>query len=439
MRGPPPHLLFKSAGALVIAVAIAGYAGHAPPAPQAAQPSEDLVCDPDNGGLTLPPGFCALVVADGISGVRHMVVAPNGDIFVARRRTRGDSTAPVGVLALRDSDGDGRAEVQANFADRAGTGIALHGGYLYFGPNDGVVRFPLPEGSLEPSGPAEVIVSGLPAGRRHRAKSLAIDGGDLYVNIGAPSNTCQEEDRTAGSPGIDPCPQLATRGGIWKFDANTLGQTQTDGERFATGLRNVVALTLHPTSKALYGVQHGRDQLHQNWPELFSEEDQAEKPAEELVRIRKDDDYGWPYCYYDSELESLVLAPEYGGDGKKVGRCRDKGQPMLDFPAHWAPNAILFYTGDQFPEEYKGGAFIAFHGSWNRAPLPQAGYKVVYVPFDGAWPKGDYDTFADGFAGEIMSPRDADYRPGGLAQGPDGSLYISSGKGGRIWRVLYKG
>ena len=221
-----------------------------------------------------------------------------------------------------------------------------------------------------------------------------------------------------------------------RFDANRAGQTQADGVRFATGLRNVVALRMHPSNGSLYGVQHGRDQLFQNWPDLFSAEDQAEKPSEELVRIRLGDDFGWPYCYHDPALDMLVLAPEYGGDGKKVGRCFDKAEPMLAFPAHWAPNALLFYTGDQFPQSYRGGAFIAFHGSWNRAPLPQAGYKVVFVPFKEGWPLGSYETFADGFAGGTLSPREAAYRPGGLAQGSDGSIYITSAKGGRIWRVI---
>lgn len=394
-------------------------------------------CDPDDGGLTLPDGFCALVVADSVGSVRHLVVAANGDIFVARRKSRSNPDAAVGVLALRDTDGDGRADQQVVLAgDRGGTGIALHDGYLYFAPDDGVVRWPHDGKNLEPSGPMETIVSGLPDTQNHRAKSIAIHGADLFVNIGAPSNTCQQENRSAGSAGIDPCPQLETRGGIWRFDANRAGQTQADGVRFATGLRNVVALRMHPSNGSLYGVQHGRDQLFQNWPDLFSAEDQAEKPSEELVRIRQGDDFGWPYCYHDPALDMLVLAPEYGGDGKKVGRCFDKAEPMLALPAHWAPNALLFYTGDQFPQSYRGGAFIAFHGSWNRAPLPQAGYKVVFVPFKEGWPLGSYETFADGFAGGTLSPREAAYRPGGLAQGPDGSIYITSAKGGRIWRVI---
>ncbi len=232
---------------------------------------------------------------------------------------------------------------------------------------------------------------------------------------------------------------MERRAGVWVFDADEPGQTQEDGERYASGLRNLVALTIHPENGDLYAVQHGRDQLGQNWPDLYTLEESAEKPAEEFVRIDAGDDFGWPYCYYDSAQDEKVLAPEYGGDGQKVGRCADKKDPLMAFPAHWAPNGLLFYTGGQFPEHYRGGAFIAFHGSWNRAPLPQGGYNVVFVPFEGAEPSGAWEVFAEGFAGPEMSPRGAEHRPTGLAQGPDGSLYISDDSGGRIWRVYYTG
>jgi glucose/arabinose dehydrogenase len=131
-----------------------------------------------------------------------------------------------------------------------------------------------------------------------------------------------------------------------------------------------------------------------------------------------------------------VLAPEYGGDGRAVGRCGQVGQPVLAFPAHWAPNALLFYTGRQFPSEYRDGLFVAFHGSWNRAPLPQQGYSVVFAPFGAAGPRGDWRVFADGFRGGSQA---ATYRPTGLAQGPDGSLYVSDDRGGRIYRIMYTG
>lgn len=396
-------------------------------------------CDPDNGGLTLPAGFCAAVFADNVGRARHLTVAPNGDVFVALD-SGSDETGSV--LALRDTTDDGVADVQVRFGEAGGTGIALTDGALYFAPDDAVLRYPLGAGELRPSGPPTTIVSGLPDERSHRAKSIVIDpSGALFVNIGSPSNVCQAEDRSPASSGMDPCPELDTRAGIWRFDASRTGQTQADGERFATGLRNTVALSLNPLDGLLYGVMHGRDQLHQSWPELYSAEEGAEKPSEEFVRIQAGDDFGWPYCYHDRAAGQKVLAPEYGGDGEVVGRCAEAEDPVIGFPGHWAPDGLLFYTGEQFPERYRGGAFIAFHGSWNRAPLPQAGFQVAFVRFQGDQPAGEWDTFADGFAGveTVQSPGDAVHRPTGLAQGPDGSLYIADDAGGRIWRVMYVG
>ncbi|RMH19676.1 MAG: sorbosone dehydrogenase [Gemmatimonadetes bacterium] len=399
-------------------------------------------CD-DTTGLTLPDGFCAELVAE-VPGARHITVAPNGDIFVAvrntvRRGASGRERVPGGVVALRDTDGDGHADVQERFGDDGGTGIWLDGEWLYFAPDDRVLRYHIPPGSLRPDGPAEVIVSGLPAGTSHSAKSIVVADGWVYVNIGGPSNACQAQARTQGSPGLDPCPQLERRGGIWRFSTARTNQTQDDGERFATGLRNVVALGWNAGTGSLFGVQHGRDSLHELFPDLFTEEQRVEKPSEEFVLIERGDDFGWPYCYHDPETGRKVLAPEYGGDGHEVGRCADKKMPLVGFPAHWAPNGLTFYHGDQFPPEYRGGAFIAFHGSWNRAPAPQAGYNVVFQPMDGDRPAGDWVVFADGFAGENVSPGGARHRPSGVAVGPDGSLYVSDDRGGAIFRIRWAG
>jgi glucose/arabinose dehydrogenase len=174
-------------------------------------------------------------------------------------------------------------------------------------------------------------------------------------------------------------------------------------------------------------------------PDIYTIEESAELPAEEFFLIKKDGDYGWPFCYYDPMQKKKVLGPEYGGDGNKQDRCAGKEQPIYAFPAHWAPNAVLFYTGNMFPEKYKNGAFIAFHGSWNRAPLPQAGYCVVFLPFKNGKPSGNYEMFANGFTGKesIKGAHEAKYRPCGLAQGPEGSLFISDSKTGRIWEITY--
>lgn len=147
----------------------------------------------------------------------------------------------------------------------------------------------------------------------------------------------------------------------------------------------------------------------------------------------------WPYTYYDPFLKKIIQAPEYGGDGKK-GPDKQYLEPTMAFPAHMAPDGLLFYTGTMFPEKYKNGAFIAFHGSWNRAPEPQKGAFVAFVPFKDGKPSGDWEIFADDFAGTngYTSPGKAKHRPCGLAQGPDGALYVSDDQGGTIYKIVYK-
>jgi glucose/arabinose dehydrogenase len=140
-------------------------------------------------------------------------------------------------------------------------------------------------------------------------------------------------------------------------------------------------------------------------------------------------------------MKTSILNPEYGGDGKTVGRCKDFTQPVAVFPAHWAPVDVKFYGGSQFPAKYRNGAFIAFHGSWNRAPEPQAGYNVTFQPFANGKASGDFEVFAAGFAGKdtILNPNDAVARPDGVVEAPDGSLYISDSQKGKIWHVVYTG
>jgi glucose/arabinose dehydrogenase len=403
----------------------------------------DPGCAPDNGGITLPQGFCATVFADDIGRARHIVVRDDGTVFVSLAAARGGNPAG-GIVALRDTTGDGVADVTERFGpEQGGSGIDLRGEWLYFAPDDGVMRYRVPAGALRPEGEPETLVTGLPDDRSHTAKTIAVgsDGSQLFVNVGSPSNSCQDPDRQSGVPGQDPCPELETRAGIWRFDANATGQTQQGAsDRFATGIRNAVAIAVHPTSGDLYAMQHGRDQLTQNWGDLFDEVESAEKPAEEFLQVGQGDDFGWPYCYYDPATSEKVLAPEYGGDGTEVGRCADKKDPIYGFPAHWAPNDLLFYTGSQFPAKYREGVFVAFHGSWNRAPEPQAGYNVAFLPMSGPTAAaGAHEIFADGFAGGEMQPGDAEHRPTGLAQGPDGALYITSDQSGRVWRVVYTG
>lgn len=406
---------------------------------QTAQDSAGLHFDSSNGGLTLPAGFKAVVVAQNIGRARHLAVRDNGDIYVGLNSMKNGG----GIVALRDVNGDGIADSIVYFGHDHGSGAAIHNGYLYFAEDTAVIRFKLVEGSLLPDTAHPELLVTLPVQHEHEAKSITFDGsGNMYVNVGAPSNACQVEDRTKGSPGQQPCPLLENHAGIWRFSDSQPNQTQQNGgSRYATGLRNCVALAWNPAVNKLYAAMHGRDQLNQLYPQYYNEQQGAETPAEEFFQIKEGGNYGWPYVYYDLSRQKLMVCPEYGGDGKKESPEGKYEDPIMAFPGHWAPDGLLFYTGDQFPSQYKNGAFIAFHGSWNRAPLPQGGYKVVFVPFNGDKPAGDSTVFADNFAGtdSLQNPGDAKHRPVGLAQGPDGSLYITDDSNGYIWRIVYTG
>lgn len=399
-------------------------------------------CPAGQGGLRLPTGFCATIFADSIGAARHLVVAPNGDVFVNLRSSRRGPLASIaaGQVGLRDTNGDGRADVVERFGSAGGTGIALYNGFLYADHGTSIVRYPLTAGQLKPGGTPEIVVANMPGQPGHDARNFVITpDGTLYVNFGSPSNACQEKDRVAGSPGKPDCPELLTRAGIWKFDAKGSSQTPSISSRHSTGVRNAVALTLAPDGRRLFTIPHGRDQLSQNWPALFTPEQNAELPAEMFVEVNGGDDFGWPYCYYDGQARQYRLAPEYGGNGTTTGRCERLKAPIYAFPAHWAPNGALFYTASGFPAKYRNGIFVVFHGSWNRAPLPQAGFKVVFLPLRDNAAASEFEIFADGFTVENPPPNGAAHRPVGLAQGPDGSLYISDDVGGRIWRVTWTG
>jgi glucose/arabinose dehydrogenase len=273
-----------------------------------------------------------------------------------------------------------------------------------------------------------VIVAGLPEQSEHAVKAIALGrDGALFVEVGAPSNACQSRRRTPGSPGLDPCPQRELQAGIWRYDAGRTDQRHDAAHRFATGMRHALGLAVDPATGELWAAINGRDQLGDLWG--FSIERNAKLPAEEFVHVTEGADFGWPYCYHDGLVGRKVLAPEYGGDGAKPGRCADAAAPAVAFPAHWAPMDIAFYDADAFPSRYRGGAFVAFHGSWNRAPLPQEGYRISFVPFADGRPAGEPETFAIGRDPTAL-------RMTGVAVGPDGSLYLAADANARIWRVL---
>jgi len=387
--------------------------------------------------LKLPSGFSAVMVAENLGNTRHIAVASNGLIYVKV----GSLKKSKGIYLLQDTNGDGKADKVSSFGSFPGTGIAIRNGYLYASSDEEVYRYKLDESNnvTNPDNP-EKIVTGLLQRGEHEAKAITLDyNGNLYVNIGAYSNACQLQDRAKGSPGQKPCPILDSAGGIWQFKADKLNQTYGDGVRYATGLRNVVGLDWNTATNSLFVMQHGRDQLSSLYPQYWDDKQSAELPAECMYELHNGSNCGWPYIFYDQLQHKQVLAPEYGGDGKKPADAQYQ-DPIMAFPGHLAPNGLLFYTGNQFPEKYKNGAFIAFHGSWNRAPEPQKGFFVVFVPFKNGKPSGDWEIFADNFSGvptKTTAGR-TNYRPCGLAQGPDGSIYVTDDTKGAIWKIAYK-
>jgi glucose/arabinose dehydrogenase/mono/diheme cytochrome c family protein len=412
--------------------------------------SEGQKCPEGDAGLSLPDGFCATIFADKVGHARQLVATPDNTVYVntwSGVYYNNDTPPPGGFLiALKDTKGTGHADVNVRFGPtfaegaHGGTGIWLYKNWLYAEINDQIVRYELKNGEVAPTGKPERILSGMPITGDHPMHPFAIDAeGNLFVSMGSATNACEVQNRMPHSQGNDPCTELKTRAGIWRYDANKTDRVFSPKERYATGIRNGEGFDFD-TSGRLYVTQHGRDQLHENWPELYTAEQGFELPAEEVMILEESANYGWPTCYFDAAQKKRVLAPEYGGDGgKKLGDCEKFDPPIAAFPAHWAPNDLKIYKGSQFPKGYQDGAFIAFHGSWNRAPGPQGGYNVVFQLLSDGKASGGYIVFADGFAGKHKEPGRAVHRPSGLAVGPDGSLYITDDKAGRIWRVTYTG
>ena len=410
--------------------------------------------DKDNGGLFLPGGFEAVVVADSTGRARHITVNDNGDIYV--KLTYNDIMHGAGgTVAIRDNNNDGKADIIAymgDYKDEGGlpAGIRIHDGYLYTSTVKNIFRNKLKDGSLIPDSKTETILTDTDSNLMrhwHTAKPFTFDdNGHMYVPFGAPTDAAQDAAlyTPAGVPGgkgLDPAPDLETHAGIWRFDAAKNNQTQKDGYQYATGLRSVLGIAWNKQDKSLYTAVNGMDNFHTRYPNIYTAWQAALLPSEPFIKVKEHGNYGWPYAYYDQLQGKNILQPGYGGDGKKTDRAAAFDLPVMGFPGHWAPMDLLFYEGNQFPQRYKNGAFIAFHGSTDRSPYPQAGYIVCFVPFINGTATGKWEVFADGFTGvdTVVNTSDARYRPMGLAEGPDGSLYISESNKGKIWRVMYKG
>ncbi len=279
----------------------------------------------------------------------------------------------------------------------------------------------------------EEIVHGLVDKKRDNSKSIALDDqNNLYVTVGSYNDACRQEGSGQGIPG---CPLLDSVGGVWQFKADKLNQSYADAIHYAKGIKNAVGIDWNSNTNTLFVTQHGRGPLDDKFPQYYTSKQSSELPAETLYELHEGSDGGWPFVYYDQFQKKLMLAPEYGGDGKKAADKKYQ-DPIVAFPAHMAPDDLLFYTGSMFPGKYKNGAFIAFH---SKSPELEKGYLVAFVPFNNGKPSGDWEIFADNFAGtDLQKPAGpAQYRPVGLAQAPDGSLYVSDDLKGAIFKIIY--
>lgn len=382
--------------------------------------SRPTTADGCDASIKVPDGFCATLITDAAGRARHIAVRSNGDIFVARLASRRDSG---GIATIR------KGTVQSFFESPV-HGLAMASdSTLYASTRHEILRFRFKGDSIAPRKTVDTIVTGLPGGAIPSNTIVLDENGNLLVGIPAASAGCAKKN---------PCPELAVSAGVWRFETGKRNQTLKDGNRIATGLRAPLAFAINPRDTSVYVVTHGPDSLHERYPQIDATV-AATHPGDEMIRISNfRADYGWPYCYYDVIAATRVLSPEYGGDGRSTAGCDRLTRPVMSFPAHWEPMAMVFAGKQKLPEKYRNGAFVAFHGSGHRAPLPEDGYAVAFVPFKDGVASMEFEIIADGFAGAMKSPAGARSRPSGLALGSDGSLYVSDDKGGRIWKITHK-
>jgi glucose/arabinose dehydrogenase len=406
-----------------------------------------LIAAGEPDGLVLPAGFHASVVAEGLGPIRHLAVRANGNIYVSTPQNQ--DPARSGIIALH-LDADHHADQIQHFGSiDGGTGIRFHNDRLYASTPSAVYRFVFRGAELIPAGEPEAIVEGMPdahPGFNRVNRPIAFDAkGDLFVALDASANLCTVQTQPPpGQPlpttppvGLKPCPDLGIRAGVWRFNGSKPGQKfPVDGEQWATGIRDIDSLDWSTADSHLYGIMHGRDNTHRFWPDLVSADDD-DRIADEMHRITKRTDFGWPYTYFDGARNVRLISPEYGGDGKQSPPAGQYSSPVLTFHSRRsAPVDLLFYSGHAFPRAYRGGAFIVLHGTQNKN-----GYNVVFVPFDRNGKAGSPTVFADGFAGfdrTATTRPPAVYRPIGIAEGPDGALYVADSQKGRVWRIAYQ-
>lgn len=355
--------------------------------PQQRKFSEELLSQ-----LKTPDGFKVNVFARNLGNARWMLPLPDGTVLVTRFK-EGD------VLALRDKDNDGTSDEQQTVAKIPEVhGLAIHDSTIYLASTKKLWRMPMERGRFGP--PQEFAT--LPDGGQHPRRTIGFGpDGMLFVSIGSTCNACQEL-----------MPEHAA-----------MVRMKPDGSArkvFARGLRNTIGFAWHPETREFWGMDHGSDHRGDN------------VPSEELNRIVEDADYGWPFCYESNQVDLITTAsPE---KGTKEEHCAKAKAPALMFQAHMAPIGFVFYTGDQFPAEYRNDAFVSFRGSWNRKPA--AGYKVMRVRFKDGQPVSAEDFLAS----FLIENGQAHFgRLAGLAVANDGSLLLAEDTNGIIYRISATG
>ncbi len=343
------------------------------------------------GPLRLPPGFAIDVFARNLGYARFLAIDPRGTLLVSVPRSGK-------ILALPDSEGDGRADEAITVIEGLDLphGLAFHDGMLYVAETGRVVRVAYDPATHRAVGPPQVVVPNLPARGSHWTRTIAFGPDNhLFVSIGSSCNDCAEQDRR--------------RATVMRYNADGSGEAT-----FASGLRNAVGIAFRPGTGELWATVNGRDWLGDD------------RPSEYLTRVQQGGFFGWPYCHWGPD-GALIIDPDLG----TAARCTGVAAPTIRYQAHSAPLGLAFYTGTQFPAEYRGNLFVALHGSWNRS-VP-TGYKVIRVRFDGAAPQVE-----DFVTGWLVGNRGFG-RPVDVVGAPDGSLFVSDDARGVVYRITYRG
>jgi glucose/arabinose dehydrogenase len=395
VTAPQAQELFEQAPGTVISIDIAALPQpYSPPSP--ANPPRTIP-KPARAMPLVMPGFAVNEFARGLKNARNLKVAPDGAVFLSEPR--------IGqITLLRDTDGDGRADSMTAFADgfRNPHGLAIGEDFILVGDLDGIWRLPYTSGDTKTRAPAVQVTPrralGDPGGHSTRNVVLHPDGTRFYVAIGSRGNIAEE-----------PAPRA------------TIQEFQIDGSdqrTFASGLRNPVGTAFNPGTNDLYTVINERDGLHD------------ELVPEYMTRVQDGGFYGWPYSYLGSN-------PQPNFADRRPDLVAAARIPDTLFRSHSAPIGLTFYTSDQFPAHYQGGAFVTLHGSWNAAQ--PRGYNVVFVPFENNQPKNEYTVFASGFWARGEERAEVWGRPSGIAVAADGALLIADDVSQTIWRITYDG